>query len=112
MNRTWKPIVAGIFAIATGCFKLLAVLGLIIAIIAIRAEAHHYVNEVDPVDILLAIAIPLGILGILSIVGGAFALQRKSWGMALTGSIASLMPFSILGLVALILTALSRDEFE
>lgn len=71
-----------------------------------------YVDEVNPVGILVAIAVPLAALAVLAMVGGILALQRKSWGLALAGSIAAVLPFSLLGIAALILTALSRDEFE
>jgi len=52
------------------------------------------------------------VVGIVAIVGGLYAMQRKIWWLALAGSIAALFPFWFLGLAPLILIALSRDEFE
>lgn len=61
-----------------------------------------------------------GIIGItfsvFAIVGGIFAIQRRMWGLALTGSILGLFIIgfgisSLLSLVALILLALSHREF-
>jgi hypothetical protein len=51
------------------------------------------------------------ICGVLAIVGGVFAVQRKNYGMALTGAIAALFPAAIFGLGAIVFTAISRDEF-
>ncbi|MEW6069089.1 MAG: zinc-ribbon domain-containing protein [Candidatus Thermoplasmatota archaeon] len=58
------------------------------------------------------------ILGIFALIGGIVALRRKLWGLALTGSILGLFTIgpilicSILSLVALILIAISREEFK
>jgi len=112
LKSTWKTLVAGILDIVAGCFKLMGVLGLIIAIIAIESENRAYVHEVNPVYILTAIAVPLAILGILAIVGGIYTINRKNWALAIIGSIAAFLPFSLLGLIALILTAFARDEFR
>jgi len=46
-------------------------------------------------------------------VGGVYALQRKKWGLALVGSIAAFFPPKwILGIAAIVLTVLAREEFE
>ena len=50
------------------------------------------------------------LLGILCILGGIFALQRKHFGLALVAGILTLP--SILGLIGLILVIVSKDEFH
>ena len=50
------------------------------------------------------------ILGIIALLGGVFALQRKNFALALIGGI-FVVP-SILGLIGLILVAASKDEFK
>ena len=62
--------------------------------------------------ILLIAAIFLLIVGILPIIGGIYALQRRKWGLALAGSIAAIFGSSLMGILATIFTALSKDEFE
>jgi len=107
-KKTGFSTVAGILDIIDGSLKLLGVFGLTIVIIGILIGDE----ERNALAILLAIAIPLAVLGILAMAGGISALQKKSWGMALAGAIAAVLPFSLLGIAALILTALSRDEFK
>ncbi len=111
MSPSEKPRLstpAGILAIIAGCLKLLAVFGLAIATIGVIIGE----DEKDGVVVLLAIAIPLAILGIVAVTGGIFALMKKNWGMSLAGSIAAVLPISLVGIASLVLTALSREEFE
>lgn len=56
------------------------------------------------------------IFGLVAIVGGIMAVQRKMWGLALVGSILGLLALgfilgSVLSLVGLILIAISKKEF-
>jgi hypothetical protein len=50
------------------------------------------------------------VLGIMAILGGIFAIQRKNFALALIGGIFTVP--SILGLIGLILIAVSKDEFK
>ncbi|MFC2069315.1 hypothetical protein ACFLTP_09980 [Chloroflexota bacterium] len=111
VKRTPMPMIAGILCVFDGGFTLLALLGLIIAsFFAIASPKPNY--GLSEATILLLIGIVLVILGVLAVVGGIYALRRKNFGMALTGSIAAFLPFSLLGLASIILIALSKDEFE
>ena len=105
VKKTWLSTAAGVMDIIDGCFSLLVVFGLIVAIAFVS-------DEPDTLAILVPIAVVFAVKAILAIVGGMCALQRRSWGMAVTGAIAACLPFSLLGIVALILTALSRDQFR
>jgi hypothetical protein len=57
------------------------------------------------------IGLILALIGVLSIVGGVYALKRKRWGLALAGAIASDIVFSPCGIPALIFVCLGKDEF-
>ena len=115
--QTWKPMVAGILDITVGTIDLLGAMALIIAISVVGTpglipEQDFYPLAVSSVNAILGtITIYLGIAGILAIVGGVFALQRKAWGLALAGSIAATMTASVLGILAIVFLATSRDEF-
>ncbi|MGQ9586941.1 MAG: hypothetical protein ACUVT7_00970 [Thermoplasmata archaeon] len=50
------------------------------------------------------------LLGIIALLGGVFAIMRKHWGLALLGGI--LVIPSILGLIGMILVAVSHKDFD
>ena len=104
VQRTWKPTVAGILTIIAGSFNLIA--GIVVAAVG---------EMVGPLVGFLgfgAFGAPLIALGIVSIVGGVFALQRRGWGMALAGTICSLPALWILAIPAIVFIALSKQEFK
>ena len=114
-KQTWMPMTAGILDIIAGGFSLIA--GFVLLIIGAVGSNFmvYFAPQMPPammVVIFSSIAVPLIIIGILAIVGGIYALQRKIWGLALAGSIAAFFPCWILGLTAIVLTALSKNEFE
>jgi len=118
MKNTWKPTVAGILNIVAGSFGLilglLVVLGL--GVFAIVDSGSSSYTQQFPIVITATIVITLAIVSlivsILAIIGGIYALQRKKWGLALTGSIAAFFGSSPLGIAAIVLTALSKNEFK
>ncbi|UCG10611.1 MAG: hypothetical protein JSW30_01900 [Dehalococcoidia bacterium] len=118
MGRAWMPTVAGILDIICAGLHITAVFGLIIAMIAV--ESNPYLDPamasggvpVNITAILGAILVTSAIAAVLALVGGIYALKRQKWGLALAGAIAAFFPVGILGVVAIVLTALSRQEFE
>ena len=109
MKKTWMPVVAGSLSIAAAGANLLAIMGLaIFGALAIVPQSMG----VNASIIFYLVMIPLAAIAVLALVGGIYALQRKKWGIALTGAIAAFLPFSLLGIAAVILIALSKDEFE
>jgi len=110
------PTAAGVLCIVSAAIRLLIVLGLIIAMV-VTGEFLIFTGlgfwfPLNVMAVLWLITVPLAVTGVLALVGGIFALQRKRWGLALTGSIAAFFPFGILGVVATIFTSLSRKDFE
>ena len=116
MGRTPMPIVAGILDIISGVLSLLAFLGLLIASITTGWVAVDLAGWIPGMGIAVTVVVVLTvvsfIVGSLALVGGIYALQRKNWGLALTGSVFALVPLFALGLAAIILTAISKNEFE
>lgn len=111
MEETPMPIIAGILAVVSGCFKILVLLGLIMASSS-NTFSGVFAFGMRPEIILLIVGIVLAILGVLAIVGGVYALQRKRFLWAVIGSISALLPFSCLGQASIILVVLSEDEFR
>jgi len=114
MQRSWKPIVAGILNIVAGVIPL--VLALPMAVLADEPP----VIEIPPAELitptwiygLIAVGI---VLAVIAIIGGIMALKRRKWGLALAGSICALFAFPVgtaLGIAAIILLIISRKEFN
>jgi hypothetical protein len=117
LPRTFKPMVAGILSITVGTFDLLGTMGLIIAMAVIGTADLIAAQDLYPLTVsslnavLATLAVFLSLAGILAIVGGIFALQRKIWGLGLAGSIAATVTGSVLGIASIVFMALSKDEF-
>ena len=60
---------------------------------------------------LTIIGLPALALGIVAIIGGVYALRRKSFAMSLAGAVCAL-PTVILGILAIVFISLSKGEFE
>ena len=105
MEKTRMPIVAGIMDVIS------APLGFISASIALLDVLIMYPGPGERI-LMLSLGALFGIAGILAIVGGLFAFQRKNWGLALAGSIAALSPVVLPGIVAIIFTVRSKKEFQ
>ena len=110
MQKTWMPMVAGILDIVAGSLDVILAIALIFVGVLMR-----FVPDVPPFlwPLFMGLAGPFAIVGILAFVGGIYALQRKIWGLALAGSIAAFFtPSWVLGIAAIVFTALSKNEFE
>jgi len=123
VQKTWKPIVAGILDIVGGASGLI---GSIVAILGIMffipfstsvgpGPIPDMPNWMIPnvlSSILIIGLVFIVVVGVLSIIGGIYAIQRKKWGLALTGSIAAIFGSFVMGILATIFTAMAKDEFE
>jgi hypothetical protein len=110
INKTAKPVVAGVFNIVFGAFCLLGVLGLLIAAAVVTGVTADLGIAVSA--LLVIIAVPLAIVGGLALAGGIVAVQRRLWGLALAGSIATFVSCNVLGIASVVLIAISKDEFS
>jgi hypothetical protein len=107
MQKTWKPTTAGILSIVAGALNL-------IVGIALAATDVMLLGPLIGFPVLGPLAAVLIVLGIVSVVGGIFAVQRRIWGMALAGAICALFPppVIILGILAIIFVAMGKGEFK
>jgi hypothetical protein len=115
MEKTKKPVTAGILDIVSGAFAILCFITLMIARAVTSGALGIPGMESVPFfvpAILLIIAVPTLVIGIFAILGGVYALQRKLWGLALAGSIAATLFWFYVGIPAIVLTAQSKEEFE
>lgn len=132
MNKKWMPkvteildIICGVYSIVIGYYAFLLKPSFQIAVIELYGHLNWYFTW-------LASLILVFIAGVLLIVGGVFAFQRKKWHLALAGAIASSVALSLLavsiyynvlhhpalalivlpGIAAIVLTVLSKKEFK
>ncbi len=110
MQQTWKPTVGGILAIISGSLTVLTALVFLLGMAVPMGHMGVYGMRVFSVGLL---GIPFIVLGIVAIAGGIFALRRRQWGFALAGSICAILtPWALLGILATVFVAISRDEFS
>jgi hypothetical protein len=112
VHKTAMPTIAGIFNIISGAGRLVVIPVLFFAGYFMNMAPMFSYRPMRAPVFLAAAAIILLVLGILAIVGGVFALQRRNFGMAMVGAVAALLPFNLLGLASVILLALSSKEFK
>jgi hypothetical protein len=105
-KQTPMPLIAGILIIVSEGFKLLIILA-VLFFLTVPADFPRFGLAVG-----VLVFIPLLALSAVAIAGGIFSIMRQRWGLALAGAIISILPFSILGIAATVLVALSRDEFR
>ena len=121
METTWKPVAAGVLDIVLGIFNLLGMFVVIGLLVAFGGGVLSVIRiaELLPLwlsgmvhGVLIVLAILLAVSSALPLIGGIYAVQRKSWGLALTGSIVAILSLAPVGIVSTVLIALSRNEFE
>jgi hypothetical protein len=118
MTTSSSPIVSGVLSIVSGVIGICAGITLILfSVFFIYLESFPMDIPDDFPFVLLQVVpmvwgIILLVLAIAAIIGGIYALQRKLWGLALAGSIVSMLMFFPTGIVAVIFVSLAREEFH
>ena len=112
VEKTWKPLVGGVLAIIGGVIG--CIYGLVVAVLGgIIGGMLSPLGLAGLGGIGIAVGVILLIVGIVAIVGGVKAMKRKSWGLALAGSICALFnPVGVLGILAIIFVAIGKSEFR
>ncbi len=117
-----KSTTGGVLSIIAGAIGTVA--GLIFLMVALMAtsvfsDGSIYSGSYASEEEFMAFAVGVyGVLaflalvgGVLGIVGGIFAIQKKRWGWALTGAIAGCLTFLPLGIASVVLVAMGKPEF-
>ena len=121
MKTTWKPVVAGVLNIMVGVVTLFVTFIIAVILVGVGGGILAISRVADLVPIWLSTfvegfmvitAILLVVFSTLPLIGGIYAVQRKNWGWALTGSIIAILSSTILGIASTVLVSLSKNEFE
>ena len=119
IKLTWEPVTAGILDIVSGAIGMVG--GFYLVILSQIFRTIREILGLDPLLIqqieeiisqMIAVPFIVVLIGIISIIGGVYALQRRIWGLAVAGAISSCIVFPIFGLPSIIITALAKDEFR
>lgn len=118
MAETSKATVAGVCDIVAGICGLVG--GVPLAMLAIvgsgvlgtlpRPEFH--ILHLIPLALFGSLSLLCFVSGVVAIAGGAAALKRNRWGLALAGSIAAVFGFFPVGVAAVVFTILAEPEFR
>ena len=110
---------AGILDIVCGAIGMVG--GLYFVILSSVFRAIHQNLGVSDVVIqqveqfissIIAVPFVMVFIGIIAIIGGVYALQRRIWSLALAGSVVAFILFPVFGLFSIIFTVLAREEFN
>jgi hypothetical protein len=100
MQKTWKPMAAGIMCIVTGAAAMFAVGMMVARGLASPPSTTGDVNLGLYVMVVFVVG-PSVTLGTVAIAGGVCALRRRVWGLALAGAIVLV----VIGILGVILTS-------
>lgn len=110
---------SGILDIVSGAIGMVG--GVYFVILSQIFRSLQEIWKLDPLVIqqteeiinrIIAVPFIMVFIGIICIIGGVYALQRRIWVFALAGGIASCIVFPVFGIPAVIITALAREEFK
>ena len=106
MQTRWKPTAAGVLAIIGGALNILVALAISL-FVPVAAPFRYAFMSIGAIALLWLAA------GVMALIGGIFALQRRHWGLSLAGAVCALVPpATLLGIVSTVFVALAREEFE
>lgn len=113
IEKTLKPAIAGYLLVVTGIITILGIVIMTIILWAMsQGMAAGFVEPANiPAGLILVMGLMLSLPAIVSVIGGIYAVRRRLWGMALAGAICSCFYFNVLGIPALVLIILSKNEF-
>ncbi len=117
-----KSTIGGILSIVAGAIGVVAGLMLLMVTFMVSSifsdGSIYYSSSMSEEQMITMLAVIYGGLaflalagGVLGIVGGIFAVQRKRWGWALAGAIAGCLTFLPLGIASVVLVAMGKPEF-
>jgi len=119
VSMTWMPTAAGVMSIVSGAMGLIAIAFLMTFAAVFGPEiAKDVLHSIGfwqagiPLTIIGLVSLIILLLSLTSIIGGIYAIRRKSWGLALAGAICAIFPAQVLGIISVIFIAISQKEFD
>ena len=110
MKRTRKPLIGGILTILSGALAIFGAMNYAVGFFDEPGISKGDIPLFVP-SIIFGVPLMSVVIGIVALAGGILAIRRKRWKWALAGAIAGALSFISLGIAAVALVAMSRDEF-
>jgi len=118
MKEPWKALAGGALSIIAGALSvaaglLLLVLGGTLSGVLATLGVPDLLYLV-PFPVFAGFTVPLFILGLVAIVGGAYAVRRRNWPLALAGAMCALFSphVGIFGMLAIVFIVMGKNEFD
>jgi hypothetical protein len=120
VERTWRPTTGGLLSVLAGSWNVLLGLGALLGGTFFSSLIAPLIPTFDFGSIITIASISTGgfylVIGIISILGGASAMARRRWPLAIAGSILALIPTPFvlpffMGIFSLIFNVLGHREF-
>jgi len=111
-DSDWMPLTAGILDLVAGVPAL--IIGIVVSIAGFGVLGWlSWLSDVAGVGVIVgAIGVSLIIFALIAIIGGVFALRKRTWGLALAGSIFALFCAWIFGIPAIVFTVMGKKHFK
>ena len=114
-ERHWKATAGGVMSIIAGTLHLVGWLAVGTILNRLIGSGHlgGFESFISATTV-WKLVLPLLILAVIAIIGGIFAVKKKSWKLALAGAICAICsPASwIIGVAATVLISISKYEFN
>lgn len=112
VKKTSKPLIGGVLTMISGALGMLGIFSYWIGIG--EAGSGFGKGDMPPFvpSIIFGLPVPALIIASIALVGGVFAILRRKWTWSLICAIAAALSFTLLGVPAILLIALSKKEFR
>jgi hypothetical protein len=110
MKKSSRPVIGGILTLLSAA---LAIFGAMNYAVGYIDRPGFGKGDIPPFVPSIIFGVPLMsiVIGVLALAGGILAMRRKRWKWALAGAIAGALSLLPLGIAAIVLIAISREEF-
>ena len=118
VSRAWMPVAAGVMSIVAGVMGFIAIAFLMTFVAVFSSEivpdllhSLGFWQAGLPLTVIGLVSLVMLLLSLMSIIGGIYAIRRKSWGLSLAGAICAIFLSQLLGIIAVVFIAISKKEF-
>ena len=114
MKQTGRPKIAGILLIVSGSLGLVGVLIITFLVWAFSEGMAIGFGAPGnaPLWLIWIIGLIIAIPAVVAVIAGAGAIKRRRWGLAIAGCVCAMLYFNVLGIPALVLLILAKEEFN